>query len=292
MKNKYFFWVIIALVLFSYSSIVFGQSSVLIDASSSTNGFRVKSFPGSGRYGTFTTASQTGTLFFKNQETGSPATGNEIGFIFSSNYAFNISSNVTNNIPLQLNNVTIKSSGTLNIDHNTLNNINTPHLTLETPTNASFGIIKMQNYDASRFFGQYFGVTSPTAANNFISWDYNGTNPMLTLYGNGNAVIPGFTKLGSEASAPKIKMKELALTSDANSGGITSIAHDLTQSKILSVSIFINATTGNDIPPNSSYTSFKYDYYVSSSAIYIQNISGNDTNIKGRPVRILITYKE
>jgi hypothetical protein len=103
--------------------------------------------------------------------------------------------------------------------------------------------------------------------------------------------VAGFSKLGDDPATPSIKMKKLTVTNGA--AGITSsFAHSLSQSKILSVSVFINANTGNDIAPRSTYPGFEYDMYVSSTSVVIRNIVGNDAGIAGRPVRILITYEE
>lgn len=112
-------------------------------------------------------------------------------------------------------------------------------------------------------------VNSASAASNLVYWtnSVNSSTPLI-LTGEGDAIIErntsigGFTKLGDDASAPKIKMKKLTLTNGA-AGIVTPIIHGLTQTKILSVSVFINASTGNDISPRSTYTNFEYDYFVS-----------------------------
>ncbi|MBL0147049.1 MAG: hypothetical protein IPP48_16380 [Chitinophagaceae bacterium] len=111
---------------------------------------------------------------------------------------------------------------------------------------------------------------------------------------NLNAIvnIRDYTRLGTQASgAPAIKMKKITGTNGA-AGTLTSFTHGLTQAKILSVSIYINATSGNDISPRSTYIGYEYDSYVSPTAVAIRNVSGNDANIAGRPIRILITYEE
>jgi hypothetical protein len=91
---------------------------------------------------------------------------------------------------------------------------------------------------------------------------------------------------------PSVKMKKITVTNGA-AGVQSAFPHGLIQSKILSVSVLINASvTGNDIAPRSTYANFEYDMFVSSTAINIRNIAGNDANIVGRPVRILITYEE
>jgi trimeric autotransporter adhesin len=151
----------------------------------------------------------------------------------------------------------------------------------------------------SGFFAQsanklYIENTNADSLSALIYGDFAADSLLLnakTVVRN-NAVVKGFTKLGGYGTdVPSIKMKKLTVTNGA-AGAITIVAHGLTQSKILSVSVFVNATTSNDIAPRSTYAGFEYDYYVSSSSIVIKNITGNDTFIAGRPVRILITYEE
>ncbi|MFN3847857.1 MAG: hypothetical protein ACK4NY_00440 [Spirosomataceae bacterium] len=153
-----------------------------------------------------------------------------------------------------------------------------------------------QNSTGDAFFWDIFG--NPKASGSQASAEMNfyystgvGTgNNVLRLYGNGNSEHQGFTKLGSDA--PSIKMKELTGTTNSVNGGAANIAHGLSQSKILAVSVLVNGSFGNDVPPNSTYSGFGYDFFVSPTNITINNISGNDANITNRPVKILITYKE
>jgi hypothetical protein len=111
--------------------------------------------------------------------------------------------------------------------------------------------------------------------------------------------VAGFTKLGDDATAPKIKMKELAVfNTAAGAAGLTSpIAHGLTVSKIISISVLVTVGTETLIPP--VYTSdarLNYNYFISGANFYIQNSSTDCTSpgdhICGKPVKVLITYKE
>jgi hypothetical protein len=128
--------------------------------------------------------------------------------------------------------------------------------------------------------------------NFYYSTAVGAGNNVLRLLGNGNSEHQGYTKLGD--TAPAIKMKELSGTTSGSSGGTVNIAHGLTLSKILSVSVLVNASTSNDIPPNynGSFVGFQYFYFVGGTNVVIENSAGNHTNIAGRPVKILITYKE
>jgi trimeric autotransporter adhesin len=140
----------------------------------------------------------------------------------------------------------------------------------------------------------YIENTSANKDSALIYGDF--ANDSLSLNGKtiirDNAVIKGFTKLGGNATdVPAVKIKKLTGTT-ANASGAVGIAHGLTQSKILSVAVFVNGNTGNDIPPRSTYTGFEFDYYLSPTQIFIKNIATNDANIINRPFRILITYEQ
>lgn len=186
------------------------------------------------------------------------------------------------------------ATGKVQISH--LASASSPTLHLKS-TASSSSFIRATSTAIGSEWDNHF-INNASAASNLVYWtnSINSSTPLI-LTGEGdaiverNATIGGFTKLGGDATAPKIKMKKLTLTNGA-AGITTPIAHGLTQSKILSVSILINASTGNDIPPQSTYSSFEYDFYVSPTNIFIKNVSGNDSNIVGRPVRILVTYEE
>ncbi len=90
-------------------------------------------------------------------------------------------------------------------------------------------------------------------------------------------------------------MKELSGTFTASTGSITTIAHGLTQSKVLSVQVLVNANSGNDIGenyPSWAAIGFEYTHFLSPTNVILYGRNGNDASLLGRPVRILITYKE
>ena len=103
--------------------------------------------------------------------------------------------------------------------------------------------------------------------------------------------VNGFTKLGSDA--PAIKIKKLTGFSSATAGGITSIIHGLPVSKILAVNVLLEYQSGQFIPPN--YTKsygYEFNFGVVSTILVIENTNTNSNSILGKPVRILITYEE
>lgn len=300
MKNLF-----ISFSLLLVSAFSFGQS-VLIEPSSSSKPFNLKST--GGEYGNFSTTASTGAdLNFLLSATGDGSTGTVVGLVQTFPNKFRITAQTAFNLVFANNNTDIMTitparkvgigndspAGKLHINHLASSAEPTIHL---QSTGTSSSIIKATSTNAGIWENHF--LPSNTAGSNLVYWtnSVNSSTPLI-LTGEGdvvverNASIGGFTSLGNDISTPKIKMKKLTLTNGAT-GIATPIAHGLTQSKILSVSVFINASTGNDIPPRSTYTGFEYDYFVSSTQIFIRNISGNDVSIVGRPVRILVTYEE
>lgn len=128
-------------------------------------------------------------------------------------------------------------------------------------------------------------------------------DPKLTVINNGNVGIGtitpstklevnGFSKLGSDA--PAIKMKKLTGTTAAAQGSTTFIAHGLNSAKILAVNVLVQyATVGNDVP--SSYNAnpgYEFDYYITPTDVVVWPKTGNSVNILSKPLKILITYEE
>ncbi len=177
--------------------------------------------------------------------------------------------------------------------------VSDPTVHLFNPTNATLGLNRIRTSTANTSDNGWETIfwNSTTASSNLITLHSKTNNiTALQLNGLGDLIIFGgsetkkFSKLGEDA--PRVKMKELSGTTSNLSGGMAEIVHGLTQSKILSVSILVSDMYGSDIPPGLSFSSARYEYYVIANHIRIQNIAGTDSQILGRPVRILITYKE
>lgn len=106
-----------------------------------------------------------------------------------------------------------------------------------------------------------------------------------------NVIIDKFTKLGSDA--PALKFKELTGTTGANQGDITLITHNVTESKILGVSIHITNVSNVIVPPNYTYSSTNiFNYYVNGGNIGVVILPGESADLVSRPIKVLISYKE
>uniref|UniRef100_UPI00286C7898 hypothetical protein n=1 Tax=Flavobacterium sp. TaxID=239 RepID=UPI00286C7898 len=103
--------------------------------------------------------------------------------------------------------------------------------------------------------------------------------------------VNGFTKLGSDA--PAIKVKKLTGTTASAEGSFALVGHGLNLSKILSVSVLVNSNDTEYFPD--SYTlnaGFMFNYYVDAERILILNSVTNSENILSKALKIVIIYEE
>ena len=188
-------------------------------------------------------------------------------------------------------------SARFQVYHDTENDITKPHINLVTAVDANNGMIKMSNLTASRYFGQYFNLNSGTAANNFLSFDYNGTTSILDLKGNGNVNHAGFTKLGSDA--PSIKVKKFTGNTAATEGGSVEILHGLGNTKIVSMDLMVNYG-GVSFVEEDYAGAVGYECNIVAALnfpglqeiIRITNKSGNSVNVLSKPYKLIVTYEE
>lgn len=184
------------------------------------------------------------------------------------------------------------------IFHDTEGGFVKPHINLITAVDANNGMIKMTNITASRYFGQYFNLNSGTAANNFLSFDYNGTTPILDLKGNGNVNHAGFTKLGSDA--PSIKVKKYTGNTASVDGGTIEILHGLGNDKIVSMDLMVNYSGAAYIEEDYvAAAGYECNLFVGlgtinflQPVIKITNKAGNSANVLNKPYKLIVTYEE
>ncbi|XOV93547.1 MAG: hypothetical protein ACFHWX_02330 [Bacteroidota bacterium] len=107
----------------------------------------------------------------------------------------------------------------------------------------------------------------------------------------GGLDVGGFTTLGDDASAPAIKMKTLTGTSSSSEGGATEIAHGLTLENIISVSVILEISSTQFLPPGfSNSAGVEYNWFIDTDGIHVQNHPTESENILSKPFKILITY--
>ncbi|WP_341224676.1 hypothetical protein [uncultured Arcticibacterium sp.] len=106
-----------------------------------------------------------------------------------------------------------------------------------------------------------------------------------------NVNTAGFTQLGEES--PAIKLKTIIDTSPASQNGTKSIPHGLNATKIINVSVYINSSVQNWVPPNyHGGPNYEYDYYFNSTNVVIKTMVNNSANVIDKPLKILITYTQ
>jgi len=119
-----------------------------------------------------------------------------------------------------------------------------------------------------------------------ISPDTNAGNKRWILAGVNVASI------AAGPSAPTIMFKKLTGTTSGSEGGIVSIAHGLTPSKIIGLMVLVFISTNISFPHAfSSSVGYFYDYYLDNTNIAVINHATSSENILSKPIVILITYE-
>lgn len=211
----------------------------------------------------------------------------------------NSQSVVVNNSNIQFNSdvqlFKFNSIGTLNV--RSLNNSIPPKMYFDTDNGTSFGYLG--------------GVTNSFelgSINNLAIRTYQSTwQTRLFVKKSGeigiNTETPtselevnGFTKLGSDAPAIKLKKLTSGCTTSANSGfpsGEISLTHGITPSKILKVEALVEYATNFWVKDGNDLFGYEFDVYVTNTTISLRNLSGSaSSEIRSKPCKILITYEE
>ena len=143
----------------------------------------------------------------------------------------------------------------------------------------STNYIGVQGYSNSIGYGGYFYSVSGIALKTTT----------------GNIELDGFTKLGNDATTPKIKMKKLTGTTAAgigNPAGVMNVAHGLVRAKIISVNIIVRDPGFVDIGPGYTFNAgYEFQFQITTSNIVLIN-TANGGNITSKIFSILITYEE
>jgi hypothetical protein len=103
--------------------------------------------------------------------------------------------------------------------------------------------------------------------------------------------VNGFTKLGSDA--PAIKVKKYTGTTPGSQGAQINFIHGLDAAKILQVSVVIEYSPGNYVSGGYTWTGgYESSVYYTGAAVFVCNRSANSANILSKPFKVLITYEE
>ncbi|MGK4566904.1 hypothetical protein [Flavobacterium sp. 3HN19-14] len=147
------------------------------------------------------------------------------------------------------------------------------------------------------------GILYNSGISEGIVFRTNNNTPRMAITSAGNVGINttapaaelevnGFTKQGS--NAPAVKQLKLTGFTAAFQGNSVTIAHGLTTSKILSVSVMVEYNIGNGscVSNGNSTAGYEFDYLVTPAGIVVTNKAANSANILSKSMRILITYEQ
>lgn len=137
----------------------------------------------------------------------------------------------------------------------------------------------------------FFSGTNSTTSSELMRIKGNGNVGIGTTTPTAKLEVNGFTKLGTDA--PAIKVKKYLSTTALTQGGTATIAHGLTYAKIISATVLVEASQGKLFPPNITRSpNVQYDYDIDGTNIYVTNIPGNSLAILDQRLIIMITYEE
>lgn len=102
--------------------------------------------------------------------------------------------------------------------------------------------------------------------------------------------VVGFSKLGS--GAPSIKIKKLTGNTATTEGGAMPVAHGLTRSKIISVTVLVDNGTKSFPPSYTNTSGGQYDFDIDDTNINILNSASNSSGILNKPFTVVITYEQ
>jgi hypothetical protein len=135
-------------------------------------------------------------------------------------------------------------------------------------------------------------------ANASISWThYDDTvnpilqTPMMSVTGQGNLTVNGFTKLGGTATdVPAIKQKIFTGTT-SSSNLTTTVTHGLDATKIVGFQVIILGGTSSNIyvSDNNQGTGLTFASSYDATDFYITR-SSNGTQLVGKQYKVLVTY--
>ncbi len=165
---------------------------------------------------------------------------------------------------------------------------------LELLARSSTNQMRFTSINPSASLNQKF-VGGSTAVTSTLSWnrvDLNNNNtetPLMSVQGNGNFTVNGFSKFG--ANAPSIKTATVILTTaSVGNNTIVALPSGVTASKIISIEGVVR-WDNRVYPLNFSVSTLQVSAFTVGTDLYV--LTGtNSTNLANRSATIYITYTE
>ncbi len=127
--------------------------------------------------------------------------------------------------------------------------------------------------------------SSFNATGKFVNANASG---LALQTGTGNVAFNGYTKLGGELDAPKIKMRKFTGVMPSTEGGAAYVYNDIEFSKILSVNVIINGTHNNSIEEGYEFFPLMYNGFITVNT----RSRGRSTQVLNQPFSMLVIYEE
>lgn len=132
--------------------------------------------------------------------------------------------------------------------------------------------------------------------NSYVKWSNNNV-PLFRITADGstitekNTTTKGYTKLGTDA--PAIKVKKMTGLTASTEGGFVSLAHGLNAANILSVTVMVSWNTNQYICNSYTFSpGFEFNHQFDATNIVVSNVPGNSANILSSLMKIMITYED
>jgi hypothetical protein len=121
-----------------------------------------------------------------------------------------------------------------------------------------------------------------------------------------NLEVDGYTKLGgagitvttstpggAAVAWPSIRVLKIAGTCAAQDATATVTLSGLAETKILSIEVLVENSTGDYVPAGYTFTTgLLFNYFYQNNILSIRNMTGSSANLAGRPFKATIIYEE
>ncbi|MCP9767177.1 hypothetical protein EGI22_04595 [Lacihabitans sp. LS3-19] len=174
----------------------------------------------------------------------------------------------------------------------TNNSPSVPHILLREDNVSDGARINFENAGVGSNRWTLYGINSVVPSSSRFNFFHTSFGNILTISGDGNTKMEGYTQLGN--NAPKIKMKVITGSFGNSEGSWYDIPHGLISSKILAVNAKVEPV-GNATAytlPNSLAPGLEYSVGYNDTVVFFMLKSGNAEFLLNRNVKVLITYEE
>ena len=140
--------------------------------------------------------------------------------------------------------------------------------------------------------GNAIDANNNSASNATARLANNNVSGLALKTTTGNVELDGFTKLGSDATTPRIKMKKITGTTPPAPNDFRAFATGVAASKIISLSALVTNSTFKFIPNTDENGQYYHLRIVDNNVTIFTSTTTRSGSIIDKPFTILITYEE